>query len=217
MWKATRTGAPLASARTTRRGHRPWHVRKLLAREPEVPRPASSARSARCSGPHREGAEHLRADHGLRPGDGLGLDLAILEHRLDDEIDRGDVGAILGFGYAPYTGGPLSWIDMMGAKSFVELCNALEKHGPRFKPTKLLVDMAATGDTFYRRAARPRSRAPLLIGQRELRSVSPRMQRGQPLYTVGSGSVCGLRQPFVQPSVRYAGDNRGKMMRAKSF
>jgi len=111
-------------------------VRKLLAREPEVPRPASSARSARCSGPHREGAEHLRADHGLRPGDGLGLDLAILEHRLDDEIDRGDVGAILGFGYAPYTGGPLSWIDMMGAKSFVELCNALEKHGPRFKPTK---------------------------------------------------------------------------------
>jgi len=35
--EAIRTGAPLASARTTRRGHRPWHVRKLLVREPGGP------------------------------------------------------------------------------------------------------------------------------------------------------------------------------------
>ena len=27
-------GAPFASARTIRRGHRPWHVQKLLVREP---------------------------------------------------------------------------------------------------------------------------------------------------------------------------------------
>ena len=36
------------------------------------------------------------ADHGLRLGDGLGLDLAVLEHRLDDEIavlQRAVVGA----------------------------------------------------------------------------------------------------------------------------
>ena len=37
MWKAICTGAPIASARTTRRGHRPWHVRKLLVREPGGP------------------------------------------------------------------------------------------------------------------------------------------------------------------------------------
>jgi 3-hydroxyacyl-CoA dehydrogenase/enoyl-CoA hydratase/3-hydroxybutyryl-CoA epimerase len=43
---------------------------------------------------------------------------------------------------------------MMGAKRFVELCKSLEKkHGPRFKPAKLLVDMAGKGDTFYRRFA----------------------------------------------------------------
>ena len=32
--KATRSGRAIASARTTRRGRRPWHVRTLLAREP---------------------------------------------------------------------------------------------------------------------------------------------------------------------------------------
>ena len=70
------------------------------------------------------------------------------------DVREADVGAILGFGYAPYTGGPLSWIDMMGAKRFVELCKSLEKkHGARFKPAKLLLDMAAKGDTFYRRFA----------------------------------------------------------------
>jgi hypothetical protein len=37
MWKAICPGAPIASARTTRRGHRPWHVQKLLVREPGGP------------------------------------------------------------------------------------------------------------------------------------------------------------------------------------
>ena len=35
-----------------------------------------------------------------------------------------DVGSILGFGFAPYTGGALSYIDFMGAKAFVELCKS---------------------------------------------------------------------------------------------
>jgi 3-hydroxyacyl-CoA dehydrogenase/enoyl-CoA hydratase/3-hydroxybutyryl-CoA epimerase len=65
-----------------------------------------------------------------------------------------DVGSILGFGFAPYTGGALSYIDFMGAKAFVELCQTLQaKHGDRFAPPKLLVDMAASGETFYGRAA----------------------------------------------------------------
>jgi 3-hydroxyacyl-CoA dehydrogenase/enoyl-CoA hydratase/3-hydroxybutyryl-CoA epimerase len=63
-----------------------------------------------------------------------------------------DVGSILGFGFAPYTGGTLSYIDGMGTKAFVALCDALAaKHGPRFEPPQLLRDMAATGETFYRR------------------------------------------------------------------
>jgi 3-hydroxyacyl-CoA dehydrogenase/enoyl-CoA hydratase/3-hydroxybutyryl-CoA epimerase len=76
------------------------------------------------------------------------------------DVREADVGAILGFGFAPYTGGPLSWIDMLGAKRFVAIMKGLEKkYGARFKPAKLLVDMAAKGDTFYRRFAPGRTKA----------------------------------------------------------
>jgi 3-hydroxyacyl-CoA dehydrogenase/enoyl-CoA hydratase/3-hydroxybutyryl-CoA epimerase len=81
------------------------------------------------------------------------------EHVLTD-VREADVGAILGFGFAPYTGGPLSWIDMLGAKRFVDMMKALEKkHGARFKPAKLLLEMAAKGDTFYRRFDTGKTRA----------------------------------------------------------
>ncbi|WP_185983355.1 3-hydroxyacyl-CoA dehydrogenase NAD-binding domain-containing protein [Aureimonas mangrovi] len=65
-----------------------------------------------------------------------------------------DVGSILGFGYAPYTGGTISYIDGMGVKAFVALCEKLEaKHGERFAPTPLLREMASRGETFYTRFA----------------------------------------------------------------
>ncbi len=65
-----------------------------------------------------------------------------------------DVGSILGFGFAPFTGGTLSYIDFMGTKNFVALCHKLEaKYGSRFTPPKLLVDMAAKNETFYQRFA----------------------------------------------------------------
>ncbi|MCB1446883.1 MAG: enoyl-CoA hydratase/isomerase family protein, partial [Rhizobiaceae bacterium] len=63
-----------------------------------------------------------------------------------------DVGSILGFGFAPYTGGTLSYIDGMGVKNFVALCERLAaKYGDHFAPTPLLRDMAAKGETFYSR------------------------------------------------------------------
>ncbi|WP_419909390.1 3-hydroxyacyl-CoA dehydrogenase NAD-binding domain-containing protein [Hoeflea sp.] len=63
-----------------------------------------------------------------------------------------DIGSILGFGFAPYTGGALSYIDGLGVKAFVELCDDLaSRHGEHFKPTPLLKEMAANGDTFYGR------------------------------------------------------------------
>lgn len=63
-----------------------------------------------------------------------------------------DVGSILGFGFPPFTGGTLSYIDFMGPQKFVELCLKLEKkYGSRFAPPKLLIDMAARGETFYSR------------------------------------------------------------------
>src|SRR5689334_21821665 len=65
-----------------------------------------------------------------------------------------DVGSILAFGFAPFTGGTLSYIDFMGSKKFVELCHKLEaKYGSRFTPPKLLEEMAPKGETFYGRFA----------------------------------------------------------------
>ena len=63
-----------------------------------------------------------------------------------------DVGAILGWGFAPWTGGPVSLIDGVGATKFVEACDTLaQKYGARFSPPQLLRDMAAKGETFYSR------------------------------------------------------------------
>jgi 3-hydroxyacyl-CoA dehydrogenase/enoyl-CoA hydratase/3-hydroxybutyryl-CoA epimerase len=76
------------------------------------------------------------------------------------DVREADVGSILGFGYAPYSGGTLSYIDMMGTKTFVALCERLEKkYGARFKPSKLLVEMAGKGESFYGRFAPEKRKA----------------------------------------------------------
>ena len=70
------------------------------------------------------------------------------------DIREGDVGAILGWGFAPWSGGPFSWLDNIGAPRAMEICDALTvSHGPRFAAPDLLRDMAAQGDTFYGRFA----------------------------------------------------------------
>jgi 3-hydroxyacyl-CoA dehydrogenase / enoyl-CoA hydratase / 3-hydroxybutyryl-CoA epimerase len=81
------------------------------------------------------------------------------DHVITDPREA-DVGSILGFGFAPFTGGTLSYIDFMGTKNFVALCHKLEaKYGSRFTPPKLLIDMAAKGETFYGRFAPKKSAA----------------------------------------------------------
>jgi len=77
-----------------------------------------------------------------------------VEEDVITDVREADVGSILGFGFAPFTGGTLSYIDGMGAKAFVDLCNQFAKsYGERFKPPKLLVDMAKMDETFYGRFA----------------------------------------------------------------
>ena len=70
------------------------------------------------------------------------------------DIREGDVGAILGWGFAPWSGGPLSWIDMLGAEYAAARCDELtEAFGDRFACPELLREMAAKGQTFYGRFA----------------------------------------------------------------
>ncbi len=104
------------------------------------------------------------------------VDIAVLKHRLlaiqalesarcieekvVTDVREADVGSILGFGFAPFTGGTISYIDGMGVKTFVDLCNGFARqYGDRFKPCKLLVDMAKKGETFYRRFPPPQRKA----------------------------------------------------------
>ncbi|SMY09939.1 3-hydroxyacyl-CoA dehydrogenase NAD-binding domain-containing protein [Flavimaricola marinus] len=116
-------------------------------------------------------------DKGKRTGlwDGLGdkyavadeqPDLTTVQHRLlfaqvleavralEDgvltDIREGDVGAILGWGFAPWSGGPFSWLDMLGAAYAVERCDELTaEFGERFSTPALLREMADKGKTFY--------------------------------------------------------------------
>jgi 3-hydroxyacyl-CoA dehydrogenase/enoyl-CoA hydratase/3-hydroxybutyryl-CoA epimerase len=68
------------------------------------------------------------------------------------DIREGDVASILGWGFAPWTGGVISWLDMIGAAKAVEICDRLEAaHGARFKAPALLRDLAESGETFYGR------------------------------------------------------------------
>ena len=68
--------------------------------------------------------------------------------------EDGDLGAIFGWGFMPFTGGPFSHMDTVAIAQVVAILDGLtERHGERFAPPQLLRDMAATGETFYGRAA----------------------------------------------------------------
>lgn len=76
----------------------------------------------------------------------------VMEEGIVTDPREADVGSILAFGFAPYTGGALSYIDGIGAKRFVKIAKALQKkYGAEFKAPKLLLDMAEKGETFYER------------------------------------------------------------------
>ena len=75
-----------------------------------------------------------------------------VEENVITDVREADVGSILGFGFAPFTGGAISYIDQMGTTAFVALCDRLAAvHGPRFAANTLLRDMATSNDTFYHR------------------------------------------------------------------
>jgi 3-hydroxyacyl-CoA dehydrogenase/enoyl-CoA hydratase/3-hydroxybutyryl-CoA epimerase len=76
-----------------------------------------------------------------------------LEEGVLTDVREGDVGAILGWGFMPWSGGPFGWLDILGAARAVEICEGLAAaHGPRFAPPLLLREMATEGESFYGRA-----------------------------------------------------------------
>ena len=61
-----------------------------------------------------------------------------------------DLGAIFGWGFPPWTGGPLSYIDTIGLEAFVAKSDSLaQRHGARFHPPQMFRDKAKAGETIY--------------------------------------------------------------------
>ncbi len=60
-----------------------------------------------------------------------------------------NIGSIFGWGFAPFKGGTLQYINDYGMERFVERSHELaDSYGPRFDPPDILLDMAKKGETF---------------------------------------------------------------------
>ncbi|MCA9649984.1 MAG: enoyl-CoA hydratase/isomerase family protein [Myxococcales bacterium] len=84
----------------------------------------------------------------------LGLQALEAARCVEDEvIERprdAEVGAIFGVGFAPNTGGPLSYIDRIGVREFVaEMDGFADAYGERYRPPKLLRSMVENGERFF--------------------------------------------------------------------
>lgn len=72
-----------------------------------------------------------------------------LEEGVLRSVADANLGSILGWGFAPFHGGTLQFINATGVDKFVARAQALaETYGPRFAPPPLLLEMAANGKTF---------------------------------------------------------------------
>ena len=62
----------------------------------------------------------------------------------------GDVGAVFGFGFPPFRGGPFRYMDTIGIADLVKRLEDLNDRFPgRFEPAEVLVSMARRGERFY--------------------------------------------------------------------
>ena len=97
--------------------------------------------------PEETGLEHLQRR--LMIAQAAEMSRILQDGIIIDNADA-DVGAILGLGFAPNTGGPLCWMDRQGLRPLVtEMRGMADKYGDQYAPAPILVDMAEKGQTFW--------------------------------------------------------------------
>lgn len=101
--------------------------------------------------------KHKKGDHtpdGAEITDRLFLPMLleatrVLEEGIVREPADVDMGLIFGIGFPPFRGGILRWCDSEGAGKIVDRLGRFASLGKRFEPTKLLLEHAKAGTTFY--------------------------------------------------------------------
>lgn len=65
---------------------------------------------------------------------------------------EGDVGAVFGLGFPPFTGGPFRWVDQYSASKLVDKMRSYaDLYGAPFQPSQTLLDMAKdSSKKFYK-------------------------------------------------------------------
>jgi 3-hydroxyacyl-CoA dehydrogenase/enoyl-CoA hydratase/3-hydroxybutyryl-CoA epimerase/3-hydroxyacyl-CoA dehydrogenase/enoyl-CoA hydratase/3-hydroxybutyryl-CoA epimerase/enoyl-CoA isomerase len=73
----------------------------------------------------------------------------ILDEGLVRDARDVDLALIFGIGFPPFKGGLLFWADTLGAEKILDMLRPYQSLGPRYEPTKMLKDLAASGSGFY--------------------------------------------------------------------
>jgi len=72
-----------------------------------------------------------------------------MEEGVFTSVADGNIGSIFGWGFAPYSGGTLQFINHVGPAKFVARAQELAaKYGDRFQPPQMLISMAEQGKAF---------------------------------------------------------------------
>merc|ERR1711879_406771 len=75
--------------------------------------------------------------------------LCLQEGIIETPVD-GDVGAVFGCGFLPFTGGPFRMLDQRGIAGYTDMMNRFaDNYGEHFRPCQLMQDMAKDNKKFY--------------------------------------------------------------------
>ncbi len=72
-----------------------------------------------------------------------------IEEDIVGSVAEADMALVYGVGMPPFRGGVFRWIDSIGVKTFVEMCDKYAHLGKLYEATDTQREMAATGKSYY--------------------------------------------------------------------